>query len=66
MNIQKYQEEFLDYFNNYFTVAKFAGHRGISIDEGLHIINEGRELHELYVSTEKMRLNIVKNEQHEL
>lgn len=35
---------YLDYFNNYLTIAKIAEHRGISIELATSLINEGRLL----------------------
>ena len=40
---------FLDYFNNYLTVAKFAEHNEISEAVALAIITAGKEYHEQYV-----------------
>tara|TARA_R110000823_G_scaffold231805_1_gene358429 strand:+ start:1343 stop:1525 length:183 start_codon:yes stop_codon:yes gene_type:complete len=40
---------FLDYFNNYLSVAKFAEHNEISEAVALTIITTGKELHEQYV-----------------
>ena len=44
---------FLDYFNNYLSVAKFAEHNEISEAVALTIITAGKELHEQYVKAYK-------------
>jgi len=44
---------FLDYYNNYLSVAKFAEHNEISEALALTIIDAGYELHEQYVKTHK-------------
>ena len=44
---------FLDYFNNYLSVAKFAEHNEISEAVALTIITAGKELHEQYVKAHK-------------
>ena len=41
-----YIEMFLDYFNNYLTVMKFAADHNLSIDEAKEIISIGRDLNE--------------------
>jgi len=41
-----YQEFFLDYFNNYLTVAKIAEHYGITEAEARYAIDVGRDIHE--------------------
>lgn len=40
---------FLDYFNNYLSVAKFAEDNDINELAALTIITAGKELHEQYV-----------------
>ena len=42
---------FLDYFNNYLSVAKFAEHNEISEAVALTIITAGKELHEQHVQS---------------
>ena len=44
---------FLDYYNNYLSVAKFAEHNEISEAVALTIITAGKELHEQYVKAPK-------------
>ena len=44
---------FLDYFNNYLSVAKFAEHNEISEAVALTIITTGKEYHEQYVQLHK-------------
>jgi len=39
-------DNFLDYFNNYLTVAKFAEDRGITIEKANQIIRIGNHMHE--------------------
>ena len=54
MNINKtLREMFLDYFNNYITVAKFAEHNELSEVMAVVLIEMGRELHEEYVELMK-------------
>jgi len=43
------REMFLDYFNNYLSVAKFAEHNEISMTMATLLVEMGRELHEEYV-----------------
>ncbi len=37
---------YLDWFNNYLSVAKFAEHRGISEDYALEQINKGKSINQ--------------------
>ena len=39
-------EIYLDYFNNYLTIDKFAEHNGITIDMARELIAIGRYIHE--------------------
>jgi hypothetical protein len=39
---------FLDYFNNYLTVEKFAEHNNITEGDAQIIINMGKKYHEKY------------------
>lgn len=41
-----YQELFLDYFNNYLTVEKFADDYGFTVRRAQEIIDVGRNAHE--------------------
>jgi hypothetical protein len=50
---EQLRAKFLDYFNNYLSVAKFAEHNEISEALALTIITAGRELHEQYVQLHK-------------
>lgn len=43
------RELFLDYFNNYLTVDKFAEHNGIQPSEARRLLEMGKHLHEEYV-----------------
>jgi len=47
------REMFLDYFNNYLTVALFAEHNELSVTEATSLIEMGRNLHEEYVELMK-------------
>ena len=49
MNNKQKREAYLDWFNNYLTVAVFAEHREISVKQANKLLNEGRKLHEAYV-----------------
>ena len=37
---------YLDFFNNYMTVEKFAEHNGITVDQANQVIKLGKEIHE--------------------
>jgi len=50
---QVLRELFLDYFNNYLTIEKFAEHNNINVEVAQTVINAGRELHEDYVEMNK-------------
>ncbi len=41
---------YLDYFNNYLSVAKIAANNGISVECAWFLITEGRKLHEAKIS----------------
>ena len=43
---KKLREAFLDFFNNYLTIEKFAEHNGLELDEATAIIMIGRACHE--------------------
>ena len=43
-------EMYLDWFNNFLTVARFAEYYGITEDQARIIIHEGRILHESRVA----------------
>ena len=40
---------FLDYFNNYLTIEKYAERNEISIEDATNLIDAGRKYHEKYV-----------------
>ena len=40
---------FLDFFNNYLTVEKYAEHNGISTADAKKLIDAGRKYHEQHV-----------------
>ena len=47
MTANKYfREAFLDYFNNYVTIEKYAEHNGISTADAKILIDAGRKYHE--------------------
>lgn len=37
---------FLDYFNNFLSVERFAEYYSFTVEEATKVIDEGRELHE--------------------
>jgi hypothetical protein len=39
-------EDYLDYFNNYLTIAKYAQDRGLTLEEGQDLVLLGKALHE--------------------
>jgi hypothetical protein len=43
-NNKSHIEMYLDYVNNYITLAKFAEDYNISEERALYIVNKGREL----------------------
>lgn len=43
---QQLIEWYLDWVNNYTTVAKFAEHNGLTVDQAEKVIALGKELHE--------------------
>lgn len=47
---EQLQAMYLDYFNNYLSVACFSDHNGLSIDEAEKLIRLGREIHERLVA----------------
>ena len=50
MTANKYfRAAFLDYFNNYLTIEKYAEHNGISIEDATNLIDAGRKYHEHHV-----------------
>lgn len=44
--LEKIENDYLDYFNNYLTVEKFAEDRGIPLAEAQRIINTGRNINQ--------------------
>lgn len=40
------QELFLDWFNNFLTVERFAEYYNLTIEQARRLIEEGRKLHE--------------------
>lgn len=54
---QEYAIEcFLDFFNDYLTVEKFAEHYGVTEKYAISLINEGNRLHELKVEHFKSKV----------
>ena len=53
MHNKALRELYLDYVNNYLTVAKFAEHNGMTNAQAHAIIDIGRELHGKYVELNK-------------
>jgi hypothetical protein len=53
MHNKTLRELYLDYVNNYLTVAKFAEHNGITVSQASTLIFIGRDLHERYVELNK-------------
>lgn len=43
-----YIQNYLEYVNDYLTIACFADHKGISDELASFVINQGRKLHENY------------------
>ena len=39
-------EDYLDYFNNYLTIAKYAEHRGLTLEQAQDLILLGKNAHE--------------------
>ena len=44
MSLDKFTEMYLDWVNNFLTVARFAEHYSISEEKALFIINTGRAI----------------------
>lgn len=38
------EAEYLEWFNNYLTVEKYAEHRGMRVEQAREVLNIGREL----------------------
>ena len=50
MTANKYfRTAYLDYFNNYLTIEKYAEHNGISTADAKKLIDAGRKYHEKHV-----------------
>jgi len=47
------QTAFLDYFNNYLTVEKYAEHNQLTVEQAQKLIDLGREVHEDIVKLHK-------------
>ncbi len=41
-----FQEMYLDYVNNFITVARFAEYYHITNEQALYVISEGKRVHE--------------------
>lgn len=48
-----YQEVFLDWFNNFLTLERFAEHYGLAEDTAAAMIEKGRAIHESLVANYK-------------
>ena len=44
--MNKFQEMYLDYVNNFLTVEKFAEYYRITNKQALYVITEGKKIHE--------------------
>jgi len=53
MHNKTLREFYLDYVNNYLTIAKFAEHNEITEQQAETLIFIGRDLHERYVELNK-------------
>lgn len=53
MKTQNNRQAFLNYFNNYLSVERFAENNGLSLGEAQNIIDAGRIEHELHVEVIK-------------
>ena len=40
------REHYLDFFNNYLTIEKFAEHQEMPVNDAVHVLDIGRRLHE--------------------
>jgi hypothetical protein len=53
MNIrQQISAAYLDYFNNYLTLEKYAEHKGITLDQAKALIELGRSIHQELVTND--------------
>ena len=48
------QNEYLNWFNDYLTIEKYAEHRGITVDQAQTLIDLGRSVHESIVEEYKL------------
>lgn len=48
---------YLDYVNNYLTLGKFALNNGLTFDQGVKVIAEGKELNEELAQKKKIKGN---------
>ena len=46
---QLFRAAFLDFFNNYLTIEKYAEDNGISIEDATNLVDAGRKYHEQHV-----------------
>jgi hypothetical protein len=64
MNIrQQISAAYLDYFNNYLTLEKYAEHNGITVDQAKALVELGRTIHHELVTKEAHSTN--KDARHE-
>ncbi len=52
--MHKYRELFLDWFNNFLTIERFAEYYDLEVSEASRIIEIGREMHETAVISLKL------------
>ena len=46
MNREKLAAMYLEWFNNYLTIDKFAEHHGLHVDEAIDLLDVARRCHE--------------------
>ena len=49
-------EDYLDYFNNYLTIAKYAEHRGLTLEQAQDLISIGKYSHQKQFLEEHFQL----------
>lgn len=62
MGMKKLIELYLDYFNSFLSVGKFAEHYSLDEDDASLLIEMGRKYYERQVEWEKMKFNKIKHE----
>ena len=51
------REHYLDFFNNYLTIEKFAEHQEMPVNDAVHILDIGRRLHEGYIIESRVNVD---------